>query len=60
MTERNASRNMTDALLHASLFQAGALFSIDDVFTTGATMDQASIALEHAGAQVRCATVARA
>ncbi|MEE0227345.1 ComF family protein [Slackia isoflavoniconvertens] len=36
------------------------LILIDDVFTTGATMDQASIALEHAGAQVRCATVARA
>ena len=36
------------------------LILIDDVFTTGATMDQASIALERAGAQVRCATVARA
>lgn len=31
------------------------LILIDDVFTTGATMDQASIALERAGAQVRCA-----
>lgn len=36
------------------------LILIDDVFTTGATMDQASIALERASAQVRCATVARA
>ncbi|WP_294378345.1 ComF family protein [uncultured Slackia sp.] len=35
------------------------LLLIDDVFTTGATMDQASIALELAGARVRCATVAR-
>ena len=35
------------------------LLLIDDEFTTGATMDQAGIALELAGARVRCATVAR-
>ena len=36
------------------------LLLIDDVFTTGSTMQQARIALESSGAQVRCATVARA
>ena len=36
------------------------LILVDDVFTTGSTISEARFALEAAGAQVRCATIARA